>query len=157
MIHNTQQITIPEGCYAEINGNTVEIKPIKPKYPETWGELNIIEGWWIDKDSYINYISLVETQEEYKNVFHTKKQAKAVLAFAQLSQLYAKYREIEGGGDVRYSIMFFHTEDSYKVNQIYHNRMFSFSKKETAELFLKNFENLFDDLKFLYLAPDFHD
>jgi hypothetical protein len=65
----------------------------KKELPKSWGELEILKGFWIDDDSDIRTADMDSYSETDKNVFKTEKQAKKALAMSQLSQLMAVYND----------------------------------------------------------------
>ncbi len=79
----TMQIEIPEG--QEID--KITFKPAKPKLAQSWDDLGVIKGWYVDLHSAIVEVTHCMNDVFNKNIFATKAQAKSSLAMAQLSQL----------------------------------------------------------------------
>jgi len=78
-------------AFALDNYNETELT--KPILPNTWEELNNIDGTFVEKESMLTSICDYNTTTWNKNIFATKEQAQASIAMAQLSQLMAVYNE----------------------------------------------------------------
>lgn len=91
------KIPIPSGYeFDHIENNEIILKKAKSKFPQSWEELEDFKGFWINRDSEIYDIKGL-TENHNRNIFAFKPQAEAAIALAQLSQLKAEYRRIEGG------------------------------------------------------------
>lgn len=88
------KINVPDGYEIdEANSSFTEIKfkLIEIKYPKSWNlesSNNDIRGFWINNDSEILRANGFWSNRSI-NVFKTEKQAKAMLAYAQITQLMA--------------------------------------------------------------------
>jgi len=118
----------------------------QPELPKSWEELRKVGGFYIDKDSDVIGAITSTTYHGNKNLFKTEKQAESALAFAQLSQLVAKYNDgwvadWNGNEPENYCIV----RKSNKLcierrNTTWHS--LPFKSKELAELSLKHHNNL---------------
>lgn len=76
-----------------IDGVTYVLTPKEEnKLPESWEELNRIDGYISTFSSGVERISNAITGNMKKNIFATKEQAEASIALAQLSQLLKVYQ-----------------------------------------------------------------
>ena len=88
------KINVPDGYEIdEANSSFTEIKfkLIECKYPKSWNNESSngeIKGFWINNNSEIKTANCFWNDESI-NVFKTEKQAKAMLAYAQITQLMA--------------------------------------------------------------------
>ena len=139
---------IPEGFDIDREKSTFEnivLKKMETKLPNSWEELNIINGYWVDKDSYGLYDGNIPTEIINRNVFATKEQVHASIALAQLSQLREVYRngwkpDWDDPKSRKYVI-----DQEFDIDfNIYYKRFLSFQSKEIAILFLANFRDLIE-------------
>jgi hypothetical protein len=124
----------------------------KKQLPESWEELQEIEGYYLDSDSNVKDANTgCSTHKRNKNVFATQEQAEAAIAMAQLSQLMEVYND-EWEADwsnynqLKYCIGF--TRENLEIdNWIDYRQFLAFKDQETAELFLENFRELIEQAK----------
>ena len=149
------KIQAPEGYEIDKENSTFEkivFKKVKKELPKSWEELDIIKGFYVDSLSRVIKTSgEIYTEENYKNTFPTKEEAKACLALSQLCQL----RDIYNGGwkpdwkndrEIKYCIEFF--KGKIQKND-YHvlKRVLCFKTQELREKFLENFRDLIETAK----------
>ncbi len=147
----TLKIEIPNGFEIDKDNSTFEqivFKEIKKQLPESWEELQEIQGYFVCTMASI--AKLHKDSKGLENVFATEEQAKASIALAQLSQL----REVYRNGWVPNWL-----DDKYKfcielyaneINKDYYysqNNFLSFQDKETRDLFAENFKDLIEQAK----------
>lgn len=95
MEEKTIKISVPEGYEVDEANSTfteIKFKPIVAKYPKSWEdafENKLLIGTFVDAYSRVTPFEEDEGTHEEKNVFKTEKQAKAMLAYAQITQLMA--------------------------------------------------------------------
>ena len=139
---------IPEGFEIDREKSTFEnivLKKIETKLPNSWKELNIINGYWVDKDSYGLYDGNIPTEINNRNVFATKEQVHASIALAQLSQLREVYRNGWKPDWYNPKSRKYVIDQEFDIDfNIYYKRFLSFQSKEIAELFLANFRDLIE-------------
>ena len=88
------KINVPDGYEIDkVNSSFTEIrlKPIESKYPKSWMDAfdgTCLSGYYIDTYAKINYLKAQASSFDM-NSFKTEKQAKAMLAYAQITQLMA--------------------------------------------------------------------
>lgn len=93
---NEMVITIPEGYEIDKENSTFDCIKFKKKVKiNTWKDLKFISGIFINSESHLKEISTIAKDSNDKNVFVSKKYAKAALALAQISQLMPYY-----GGEI---------------------------------------------------------
>lgn len=115
--------------------------------PKTWEELEVINGYYLNEDSWFE-AKKYHTYQVHRNLFQTEKQAKSALAMAQLSQLMYVYNDgwipNWGSSDIKCCIG---RSDKYletcAVN--YHYRFLVFKTHKIAIEFKNNFERLIKD------------
>ena len=134
----------------EYNIDTHEItKPnILWRYKE--GLNTKMSGYYVGIDSRIySYDNGILCKNSY-NVFATKKQAKAALAMARISQIMANDKRFGGNitndevGTDRYYVIL-RRRDALEISTRYNYEYLAFHTKEQAELFLKENEDLIKD------------
>ena len=95
MEEKTIKINVPEGYEVDEENSTfaeIKFKPIVAKYPKSWEDAftdKMLNGYYVRRDSEIEKIYNRATIDEDKNIFKTEKQARAMLAYAQITQLMA--------------------------------------------------------------------
>jgi hypothetical protein len=149
----TLKIEIPNGFEIDKENSTFEqivFKEIKKQLPESWEELEIIEGYFVQgRDSECCHVEKYATSEN-KNIFATKEQAQASIALAQLSQLREVYRNgwvPDWKNDIYKFCIEFYEDEIYKDHYLFQNHFFSFQDAETRDLFLENFKDLIEQAK----------
>jgi hypothetical protein len=159
-MEKTIQINVPEGYEIDKEKSTFEnivFKPIKKGLPKSWEELEDINGYYVDTNCDVSGIDDVWATAKNRNVFATKKQAKAAIALAQLSQLREVYR---AGWEPDYTCFDTanHFDTAKHVIKIYENNLepdatfryayfLSFQTSEVRDLFLENFRDLIEQAK----------
>lgn len=91
-------ITAPDGYQIDpvaLKNNKIEFIPIKHELPQSWEELESIEGAYINDDSdIVSGIDRVTTDDvDNQNVLPTVELAEAMLALCQLLQLRDRYND----------------------------------------------------------------
>lgn len=135
----TLQIDIPQGQEFDEENSIIKFKPIKPKLAQSWEE----------------YLDINDSAEVYFNdeVFkHFEGLPNHYKALRKLELLKAHYN---GGWVAEWNILLNKwgiSLGNYSNGIIYCNRahFLSFKDKETAELFLKNFESIINEAKPLF-------
>jgi hypothetical protein len=152
----TLNIEIPEGHEVDlvksnlVNG-FVAFKKIEPKLPKTWGDLENISGYFVGDCCSIEHEIVTKTYIGNKNLFLTKEQAEASLAFSQLSQLREVYRQgwipnWNTETELKFCICYTDGNLTIKCARI-HSYFLSFQSLEVAEPFLQNFKALIEKVK----------
>jgi hypothetical protein len=152
-IMKTLKIEIPNGFEIDKENSTFEqivFKEIK-QLPESWEELEIIEGYFVQgRDSECCHVKKHATSEN-KNIFSTEEQAKASIALSQLSQLREVYRNgwVPDWEDStnKYIISFRDNDIIYTSEYQRFNKFLSFQDEQTRDLFLENFKDLIEQAK----------
>ncbi len=162
---NSFKINIPEGMEIDKDRSTFEevfFKHKEKEYPIIWGELETVNGFYVEEDSSISEYrcSVLSIKENNKNIFETKQQAKASLALAQLTQLLKAYNgdwrpNWSDGYEPKYVINYVSV---LEVNKTYtkHNLLAFYSEK-VADLFLQNFKKLIKEAYPLLYGYSFED
>ncbi|MCP4256753.1 MAG: hypothetical protein GY774_04400 [Planctomycetes bacterium] len=89
----TLQIKAPKGYEIDEDKSTyseIVFKPIKPELAQSWEDLGLVSGYYINGDSVMRKTVPHCTHLHCRNVFTTKAQAESAIAMAQLSQLMAQ-------------------------------------------------------------------
>ena len=146
----TFNIEIPDGYEIDQEKSTFEkivFKEIKKELPKTWEELIRVKGYYVGTSGSVGDYQGA-TNESNKNLFITKEQAEASIAFAQLSQLREVYRQ---GWVPDWNIM---KNNKWCINFHEHkavvsiwgstHHFLSFQSREIAEEFLENFKDLIE-------------
>lgn len=149
----TLKITPPEGYEIDKDKSTLEeiiFKPVKKQLPQSWEELETIEGYWSTSHCGIIKNYNVKCRDENKNLFATEAQAKASIALAQLSQLREVYRDgwVPDWNSYRqkqkYSII--NINEIFIVNSSVNQHYFlTFQSAEIRDEFLNNFKDLIEE------------
>jgi len=150
----TLKIEIPEGYEIDKEQSTFEsivFKKIKKELPKSWGELNVLHGYYVNPNSYVSEILRGKPQGDDMNTFATKEQAKASIALAQLSQLREVYRQgwvpdWKDNMQDKFGICCF-ANDLRLVRSGEYNYFLSFESQAIAQEFLNNFRELIEQAK----------
>lgn len=146
------KIEVPQGYEIDKEKSTFEnivFKEVKNELPETWKELEVIKGW------FVNYMCEITNVYGFsfsasKNVFATKEQAEASIALAQLSQLREVYRNgwvPDWDNDNEKHCISLVNNKIKRVVYFSSNNFLSFQDEETRDLFLENFKDLIEQAK----------
>jgi len=150
------KITAPKGYEIDKDNSTFENIVFKKlnELPKTWENLKQINGFYTTTMSLINVVLRTvipnRSNPTGRNVFKTEEQARASIAFAQLSQLRDVYRAGWSPDWEGYASKFciFFSGNTIDVGIIQSSSEFlSFQDRETAELFLENFRDLIEQAK----------
>jgi hypothetical protein len=150
----TLNIQVPEGYEIDKDKSTFEtivFKQSKKQLVKSWEEIKDLNGYYVDGDCEIGKAEADSAYDDVKNTFTTEKQAKASIAFAQLSQLRDVYRQgwIPDWSDKdmpKYCIVL--SEKYLLIYAKYIDTYFlSFQSKAIAEEFLENFRDLINQAK----------
>lgn len=119
--------------------------------PETWEELKVIKGYYINNNNETTKSYTLKCDHLSKDVFRTEEQALAAIALAQLSQLMYVYND---GWEPNYEEV---TQTMYVIyfrgNKIFRNVFMSarsflvFKTSEIRDQFLTNFRDLIEQAK----------
>ena len=152
-MEKTIQINVPEGYEIDKEKSTFEnivFKPIKKGLPKSWEELEDIKGYYVDTNCDVRDIAEVGATAKNRNVFATKKQAKAAIALAQLSQLREVYRAgwepNWRDGNSKFVITRF-DDNICKDVYVKTSYFLSFQTAEVRNLFLETFRDLIEQAK----------
>ncbi len=134
----------------EYNANTHEITKSKTSWRYKEGLGTKMNGYYIGIDSSIySYDNGILCKNSY-NVFATKKQAKAALAMARISQIMANDKRF--GGIITYEEwadscwhVILRRHNNLEISTRYGYEYLAFHTREQAELFLKENEDLIKD------------
>ena len=141
-------ISIPEGYEIDKEKSTFEKIVFKKKeqtLPKTWKELERINGFIVEDDTFLKEVGECETEKENRNIFFSKEQAEAAVALAQLSQLREVYRQgwVPAWSETDYKFVIDFKEDIISPKTYYGNNVFlSFQTLEIRDEFLENFRDL---------------
>ena len=149
------KVPIPEGMEIDKEKSTFECIKFKPIKPKRWrdDEDNTFSGYFIAENTTIhNTIEVFNTDHNY-NVFATKKQAKAALAMARISQIMANderfggvFTDEEWNDPCKYKFCIFRWSNVISVDCYTHCYNFlSFHTREQRDLFLEENEDLVKD------------
>lgn len=143
---------IPEGYEIDQKNSTIEKIVLIKKfiYPKDWEDYfidNYIEGFYIEGE-YAEHSFITNCGYQDKNIFKTKKQAQASIAYAQLTQLmtlpFYNGTWIPNWGNneqIKYCIVRYN--NTIKVDERTCSFEFlAFKSKETRDIFLENHLNL---------------
>lgn len=148
------KIKVPEGYEIDKDKSTFEkivFKKVENELPKSWEDLKVVEGFYVDEDSYIHDCSRVDAVRENKSIFPTSREAEACLALARLCQLRDRYND---GWKPNWAM--YKTEKwcievvNYKItkNTYYTiHRVLAFKTKELRDKFLENFRDLIETAK----------
>jgi hypothetical protein len=142
------------GTDKELKALAIQTYPelVKKGLPKSWGDLEEINGWFSNTDSFICNVNDTRTFPTNKNVFATKEQAEASLALAQLSQLMKVYNDgwqpnYKEPLEMKYTITFYEDKLSKYGNHNTMHNFLTFKKEKTRDLFLENFRDLIEKAK----------
>lgn len=122
------------------------------KYPERWDDIEFIEGYYVNNNSFIEYQGFLETSIKQENVFKTEEQAKASIALAKLTQLVYVFnkdcKQDYNIYDVKYYIRFYDNNLHIECNATDKYSCFlAFNTPEKARLFINMYKNLIIEAK----------
>ena len=148
------KIQAPEGYEIDKEKSTFEkivFKKVEKEFPKSWEELEVVEGFYIEGDSYIGDCSMVDAIGINKNVFPTKEEAEACLALAQLCQLRDRYNDgwkpdWKDDNQFKWCIDFFQ-DVVRKTAVLFVRRTLTFKTEELRDKFLENFRDLIETAK----------
>jgi hypothetical protein len=149
-------ISAPEGYEIDRGKSTFEkivFKAIVNKgLPKTWGELDKINGYWVDDNCLIGRVIASSTSYGVNgNVWPTEEEAKASIALAQLCQLRDRYNDEwkptwSDAPQAKYGIWLqqgkIETSACWTISQV-----LVFKTKELRNEFLINFRELIEIAK----------
>ena len=141
-------ISIPEGYEIDKEKSTFEKIVFKKKeqtLPKTWKELERINGFIVEDDTFLEEVGECETEKENRNIFFSKEQAEAAVALAQLSQLREVYRQgwVPDWTDTNVKYVIDLVRDEFKFHSVIScNSFLSFQTEEIRDEFLENFRDL---------------
>jgi hypothetical protein len=151
----TLNIEIPEGYEIDQEKSTFETIVFKKKtetLPKTWGELEVLNGYFINEYSILSQAISCSTINQNKNIFATEEQAQASTALAQLSQLRKVYRNgwepdwTDGNGKA----YIYFDGDGNDIQVAYNSTTTNFLSIQSyapSQSFLKNFRDLIEQAK----------
>ena len=155
------KIQVPKGYVIDKEKSTFEkivFKKVEKELPKSWDDLEIISGFYVDSLSRVIKTSgEIYTEENYKNTFPTKEEAKACLALAQLCQLRDRYNngwepDWENGAQNKF-IIYIHPNNKILFDKISANthaisrHLLTFKTEELRDKFLENFRDLINTAK----------
>ena len=149
------KIQVPEGYKIDKEKSTFEkivFKKVEKELPKSWDDLEIISGFYVDSLSRVIKTSgEIYTEENHKNTFPTKEEAKACLALAQLCQLRDRYNggwkpDWKNDREIKYCIEFF-KERIEKKSYYITKKVLYFKTWVLMDKFLENFRDLIETAK----------
>jgi hypothetical protein len=147
------KINVPKGYEIDKDKSTFENIVFKEinVLPSSWENLGLIQGFYVNGVSKVEFYGVVKIAYTNKNTFKTEEQAEASIALAQLSQLRDVYRQgwepdWLNNNSSKYCI-YIHSDSISTVGLTYTTHFLSFKDKETADLFLENFRDLIEKAK----------
>lgn len=154
MVNNEIKIQIPDGMMIDEENSTfthIKFKLIKKELPKRWEDLKEINGYFVDKDSYVGLCEHNPTIDRNKNIFPTKELAEAALALAQLLQLRDNYNDgwiPDYNNNSKHKFAIFVkcdciTFDTYENTQ----KILTFKTPELRKEFYNNFKDLLEIAK----------
>jgi hypothetical protein len=149
------KIQVPEGYEIDRENSTfknIVFKKVENELPNSWEDLEFIDGFFVSSLSDIAKIGNNTTNDESnKNVFPTVEEAEACLALAQLCQLRDRYNDgwkpdWINNKEYKYSIVINNGEPFVET---YFNvqKVLSFKTQELRDKFLENFRDLIEIAK----------
>ena len=144
------KINVPDGYEIDKDKSTFEkiVFKMKREIPNSFYDLGEVEGCYVGR--FQEVFEGTNCSDPDALIWKTKKQAKASIALAQLSQLRDVYRQgwvpdWNDGAD-KYCIEF--VNDELSISLFFQSNCFlSFQDVETARLFLENFKDLIEQAK----------
>lgn len=147
------KIQVPEGYEIDREKSTFEnivFKKVENELPKSWGELDIVQGFFVNGESEIKEIN--ETRDKIlavegnRNVFPNREEAEACLALAQLCQLRDRYNGVwkpdwKNEKELKYVIEIF-WDNIVKREYECRYKVLAFKTEELRDEFLKNFREL---------------
>lgn len=147
------KIQAPEGYEIDKKNSTFEniiFKKVEKELPKSWGELDNVSGYYVDKNSKVyNCINHI-TADENKNIFSTREEAEACLALAQLCQLRDRYNDgwkPDWTDNAEKYVIYFHAGEIYSGYSYRAQDVLYFKTKELRDKFLENFKDLIEIAK----------
>lgn len=144
--------------------NYTEEELTKVELPKKWSEIDKLTGYYVNVTSSITPASARPQFPGYqnRNTFPSEEQAKASIALAQLLQLREIYRQGKIPGITllvgvhlsrkpQHSIILVCGEWEVLSCVQTRNQTFTFVDREICELFLKNFKDLLEEVKPLFI------
>lgn len=136
------KIEVPTGYEIDTEKSTFErilFKEAKPTLPQSWEELNRVDGYFIYPDSAICSVSMRDTTHENENILPTRELAEAMLAMCQLLQLRDRYngdwKADWTDGESKATIVYFESKIQVRENY-WAARSMTFKSHAIAEQFL---------------------
>lgn len=159
-----QKIIIPEGYELQkISDSEYKIVKKEAELPESWSEfckmypIKKEEEGYITNDSKFQLLTKFKERSEDcdKNLLPNKRYAEAILALCQLIQLRDCYRQgwkpnWNDDSNFKYCILF-REGIIYKDCYRSYNRILSFQSEEIRDKFYKNFKDLIEKVKPLFM------
>ena len=148
------KIQVPEGYEIDREKSTFEkivFKKVEKELPKSWGELDNVSGYYVDKNSKVyNCINHI-TVDDNRNIFPTREEAEECLALAQLCQLRDGYNggwkpDWKDDREKKHCIEFF----KGKIQKNYYHvlkKVLCFKTQELRDKFLENFRDLIETAK----------
>jgi len=146
------EVEIPKGYEIDKELSTfTKIVFKERKLPETWKELKVVKGWYINNDA--ETVKVKKGEPIYyssKKLFPTLELAEASLALSQLLQLRERYNDgwkpdwLDHAE--KYCIHVYENEITTEV-RYRSNILFAFKSNELCYEFLENFEDLLNVVK----------
>ena len=147
------RIQIPKGYEIDKENSTFEcikFKKIKYKLPSKWEDLKMIEGFYMDVETYIHRAGLHPRGLSSKSVYPTRELAEAGLALTQLLYLREVYNDgwVANWGDTNYKYCIgVFDNDITIIKRANTQFIMNFKTEELRNLFLKNFKDLLEIAK----------
>ena len=143
------KIQVPEGYEIDREKSTFEnivFKKVENELPKSWGELDNVSGYYVDKNSKVYNCIDHTTAADNRNIFPTKEEAEACLALAQLCQLRDRYNsgwkpDWKNEKELKYVIEIF-WGNIVKREYDCRYKVLAFKTEELRDEFLKNFREL---------------
>ena len=148
------KIQVPEGYEIDRKNSTFEkivFKKIEKELPKSWGELDNVSGYYVDKNSKVYNCIDHTTAADNRNIFPTKEEAEACLALAQLCQLRDRYNggwkpNWEDYDETKYCIEFCQGRIE-TIDRVNCHKILTFKTEELRDKFLENFRDLIETAK----------
>ena len=148
------KIQVPEGYEIDREKSTFEkivFKKVEKELPKSWGELDNVSGYYVDKNSKVYNCINHLTVDDNRNIFPTREEAEACLALAQLCQLRDGYNggwkpDWKDDREKKHCIEFF----KGKIQKNYYHvlkKVLCFKTQELRDKFLENFRDLIETAK----------
>ena len=152
-MEKTIKITPPEGYEVDKEKSTFEeivFKKIEPNLPMSWKELGMVKGYYISAGSNINLVFNKTAIDSDRNIFPTRKEARAMRAMAQLCQLRDRWNDGWKAdwqdSTEKYCIYSYGCELDNSTFMHTYNPM-SFKTRELRDKFMETFNDLLEEAK----------